>query len=39
MIGGMDAVDNMAKVSTTTKGGNPDVPVTDVLIQSATQNQ
>ncbi len=39
VVSGMDVVDNMAKVTTTTVGGNANVPVADVLILSATQNQ
>jgi cyclophilin family peptidyl-prolyl cis-trans isomerase len=39
VVSGMDVVDNMVKVSTTTLGSHQNVPITDVLIQSATQNQ
>lgn len=39
VVTGMDVVDNIAKVTTATVGTNANVPVTDVLILSATQNQ
>jgi peptidyl-prolyl cis-trans isomerase A (cyclophilin A) len=39
VVSGMDVVDNIAKVSTTTVSGNANVPLADVLILSATQNQ
>jgi cyclophilin family peptidyl-prolyl cis-trans isomerase len=38
VVSGTDVVDNIVKL-TTTVGSNQNVPVTDVLIQSATQNQ
>jgi peptidyl-prolyl cis-trans isomerase A (cyclophilin A) len=39
VVTGMDVVDNIAKVTTRTFGANANVPVADVLIISATQNQ
>ena len=39
VVTGMDVVDNIAKVTTTKVGTNENVPVTDVLIQSASQTQ
>jgi cyclophilin family peptidyl-prolyl cis-trans isomerase len=39
VVEGMDVVDKIKAVKTTTKGGHGDVPVTDVLIQSVRREE
>ena len=39
VVGGLDVVDKIKAVKTTTKAGHGDVPVTDVLIQTARREE